>query len=225
MLRLGQKLLKELDPGSDTLQQWMIHYIAGLIEDAVNASGEQKQEAERKCSEAILDLWKNQSEHGQVREQLTSAEQIISTISSLRDKSAWYFSPAPHEGANPYCQKALAVDRAARNLISFFLSLASENAGDKQKDWLDFARGLPAGASPLPIIKIVVVTDALKELSEADKREELVQAARKGIAEFRSLVDEIEAAVDAATSKVGSPSPAERPPGKRRRTPKGAHSK
>ena len=66
LLRLGQKLLKELDPGSDTLQQWMIHYIAGLIEVAVHASGEQKQEAERRCSEAILDLWKNQSEHGKV---------------------------------------------------------------------------------------------------------------------------------------------------------------
>jgi hypothetical protein len=201
VLRLGQKLLKELDPGSDTLQQWMIHYIAGLIEGAVNASGDQKQEAERKCSEAILDLWKNQSEYGQVREQLASVEQIISTISSLRDESPWYFSAARHEEANPYCQKALAVDRAARNLISFFLLLANEHAEDKQKDWLGFARGLPAGASPLPIIKIVIVTDALQELSEADKRADLVQEARKGIAEFRSLIDEIEAAVDAATSK------------------------
>lgn len=179
----------------------MIHYIAGLIEVAVHASGEQKQEAERRCSEAILDLWKNQSERGKVREQLASVEQIISTISSLRDKSPWYFSAARHEEANPCCQKALAVDRAARHLISFFLLLANEHAEDKQKDWLGFARGLPAGASPLPIIKIVIVTDALQELSEAEKRADLVQEARKGIAEFRSLIDEIEAAVDAATSK------------------------
>ena len=45
--------------------------------------------------------------------------------------------------------------------------------------------------------RLVIVADALKELSEAEKRTELIQEARQGIAEFRSMINEIEAAVNA----------------------------
>jgi hypothetical protein len=202
----------------------MAHYIAGLIDEAATTSEDNKQEAEAKCCEAILHLWKVQGEHGLARRQLASLEQIVSTIASLRDKSPWYFSPDRHGQRNPYCQKALAVDRAARNLISFCLLFAYEGAKDEQSEWLDLARGLPSGTSPLPIIKIMIVTDTLRELSETDKRAELAEEARKGIAEFRSLVDEIEAAVDSVTSRDRPSSDARRRPKKWRRMRKEASS-
>src|SRR3954452_4917881 len=58
---LGRKLVEELElaEGVDTRGKWMAHYVAQLIEEAEKAKGEDRERAETRTFEAILQLWRH----------------------------------------------------------------------------------------------------------------------------------------------------------------------
>ena len=60
-INLGKMLVKELqlEPSVDTLGRWMAHYLAIKINEAENATGEEKKAIEKECFDIILRIWKH----------------------------------------------------------------------------------------------------------------------------------------------------------------------
>lgn len=59
VINLGKAIITELGMIIDcnTPARWLVHYIAENIYKSENCQGEEKEEAERKCVDAIFKLW------------------------------------------------------------------------------------------------------------------------------------------------------------------------
>ena len=64
VLQLGKKIVDEMgiQRSVDTLGRWMAHYLAELIVEADSAQGQTKVDAQKRCREAILELWQHRYE-------------------------------------------------------------------------------------------------------------------------------------------------------------------
>jgi hypothetical protein len=200
--RLGKKLVQELqlEPGVDTLAKWMAHYIAELMAEAQAAPPERADAVQAKCFETILALWRHQAEEGRIRPQLkTHAEMVELFGRFLHADEPFYFR---HTGPlkNELLEEARQIDSAARAIIHLLLSQASERAGDRERGWIDLARGLPADAQGnLPAV-IVKFEEKLKHKrgkhTEDDPVKELLDKARGGIKHFQAVLRGIKKGVD-----------------------------
>jgi hypothetical protein len=59
VLELGQAIVRhlELDARGNVLERWLAHHLAELMLKAANATGREKEEAERQAVDVILKLW------------------------------------------------------------------------------------------------------------------------------------------------------------------------
>ena len=80
-----RKLVDELgkDPPPDTLSRWMAHYVAELIDAAVNAPVGKRAALRRKCFETILELWSHRADLPRGRRPFEELEPIARALESL----------------------------------------------------------------------------------------------------------------------------------------------
>ena len=85
VLLLGKKIVDEMgiQRSVDTLGRWMAHYIAELIVEANSAQGQTKIDAEKRCQEAILELWQHRYELPEGFRPFQGFEAIAETLASL----------------------------------------------------------------------------------------------------------------------------------------------
>jgi len=148
---LGRKLVDELglEPSVDTLGRWMAHYIADLIVNAENTTGEEKNIAEKKCFDAILELWKHRTELPDGKRPFEELEPVIRTIESLDpcDDTPRYFRSArlpqgkgeEKSEADRWIDIIVGLDYSAKILIGYCLAEAARAAIDKSEEWVKLA--------------------------------------------------------------------------------------
>lgn len=202
VVELGKKLVAELqlEGGVDTLGKWMAHYIAELIDEAQTASLERADAARTKCFETILALWRHQAEEGRVRPQLDTYGEMVELFDRfLHAEEPYYFR---HSGPlkNELLEEARQIDSAARTIIRFLLSQASESVEDRERGWINLARQLPNDAQDgFPLI-VVRFQEKLKNqssnYSEEDPVKELLDGAYGGIKRFQAALRQIKKCVD-----------------------------
>jgi len=151
ILALGRKLVDELglETSVDTLGRWMAHYIADLIVEAENATGEDKSLAEKNCFNAIMMLWRHRAELPNGKRPFENLEPVIRAIESLDPDNEMprYFRSARRPNDENKEQSDAAnwlalvdeLDYSAKVLIGYCLSEAARTAVDKSGEWVKLA--------------------------------------------------------------------------------------
>lgn len=152
-MNLGKALVKELnlDPGVDTLARWMAHYIAEQIEIAEKTTGVEKREAEERCFETILKLWKHRSSLSIKARPFENFEPILRTLKRLDPEKKRNFlfgdrddsSERVPEEINKWLEVAKGIDEAARVWLKYVLKQAALAATDESTiEWLENSASL-----------------------------------------------------------------------------------
>jgi hypothetical protein len=187
VLQLGKKIVDEmgLQRSVDTLGRWMVHYVAELIIEADSARGKTKIDAQKRCREAILELWQHRYELPDGLRPFQSLEAIAETLTTLdlTPEFPRYFDRRIRGAASenePESAKWLDIatdlDTAAKQLIRYCLSRAAETALVKGEEWVHLAEDAGfGGAIESVIIRFVShETDAFSGTREtAERRKEI----------------------------------------------------
>ena len=131
LIELGKKLVEEfkLEDKTDTLSQWMLHYLAELFERYnVPISPEEKRIAALEIKDTIFKLWDFRHQQSHSQSSFKNTESLISTLKKLNlDNDDVFYSGLSNfrnvestaDQSSPdywYCY-ALKVDKASRFLI------------------------------------------------------------------------------------------------------------
>lgn len=183
-LDLGRKLTKELgiDQSVDTLGRWMAHYIAELIQDAENASTEDRPEKMRACRDAIINLWKHRHTLPDGKRPFEELEPILRTLESLdpENDTPRYFrsiraatDDAEEDDETKFWLNLIdGLDYSAKILIRYCLTQAAQSALDKSVEWVGLAEA--AGADDIadfPLIRMIFEEDSMLKASDPDENQ------------------------------------------------------
>jgi len=132
----------------------MAHYIAEQIEIAEQSEGIEKKEAEQRCFETILDLWKHRSTFPNGTRPLESFEPILRALNRLdpeNDRHYFFedrdngFEGVPDE-VKKWLDVAKGIDEAARVWLKYVFEQASLAATDESTiEWLENSIALQQG--------------------------------------------------------------------------------
>ncbi|WP_159478908.1 hypothetical protein [Chryseobacterium sp. 18068] len=161
IINLGKLFVKELklETSVDTLSRWMAHYIAEKIIVAEESDGIEKQDAEKECFEAILELWKHRNSLPHERRPFMKFENILETLTKLdpeREKS-YFFNLMrnaemvevtnenfDHNSVEECLNMIKEIDQTAKIWIEYLLQNAAKNVVDEKViEWLENAVHLP----------------------------------------------------------------------------------
>ncbi|EME68624.1 hypothetical protein H261_17533 [Paramagnetospirillum caucaseum] len=126
---------------TDTLGQWMAHYLAERLQDAEKAAGPEKASLERELFDLILQLWKHRGNIPGHRRPFRETDDLADKLRTLIDRSRpWYFDPdargASHSSGG-WIDKARTVDRTARDLIGCCIKHAVAETSGEDAAWAD----------------------------------------------------------------------------------------
>ena len=159
IIALGNLLVKELQLGQsvDTLGRWMAHHIAEVMQDVEKFTGRERTEAEDRCREAILSLWKHFNDFPRGLRPLADIEPLLATIKVLDPENREYFylseakslleNSTLSEETKSWLESARGIDYSARVLISMCLNKAASDIAQDKLDWLKLAESLDADPS------------------------------------------------------------------------------
>jgi hypothetical protein len=178
---LGKLLVEELrlDNSVDTLGRWMAHHVAELIHVAKTADLATKSEAEDRCREAVLSLWKHISDFKLGDGPLANADPLIAALKALDPDNTDFFyqrdaqSLLDRAKLSPDAKKWLTlsrgIDYSARMLISMSLNLAAKEISEGAEEYLDLAKALDVDIPTTRVIRFVIENDG----QNLDGREEI----------------------------------------------------
>lgn len=130
----------------------MIHYLAELFTNAKQAKGSAKRKLERECFEVILQLWKHRAHIDSRSRPMASFEPIYEALSELHNHSKlYYLKRSSDENVSieeEWLRVAESIDRSARDLIAWCISLATASASAKEQTWLESLVALELGDCP-----------------------------------------------------------------------------
>lgn len=137
VISLGEALVEELtkDHHSTTLSRWLAHYIAEQLETIKTAKGQERKLAQKRCFEAILQLWQHRSSLPNGLHPFGGFEPILRVLADINpEKPASFYAGArvdPKKSRDKrsadveaMMQFVAGTDRAARVLIEAGLELA-----------------------------------------------------------------------------------------------------
>jgi len=220
ILALGGKLVDELglENSLDTLSRWMAHYIADLIVEAENATGEDKSLAEKNCFNAIMMLWRHRAELPNGKRPFENLEPVIRAIESLdpENETPRYFRSArrPNDEdmeqseADSWLAMVDGLDYSAKVLIGYCLSQAARATEGKSMEWVKLADAaeVEQGVPEIVIHFISSNTDFGKDLDpNADVRQRLedrVQRLEGFIELAESVVSDLKAQFEDITGEA-----------------------
>lgn len=187
----------------DTLGRWMAHYVADLIAKAKNTTGKEKGLAEKKCFEAILELWKHRTEMPNGKRPYEDLEAVVRAIQSLDPDEATprYFRSVPQSmgeeeeksEAETWLDMALGLDYSAKVLIGFCLSEAAKATLDKSKEWVKLAEdsGADDGISEIVVQFVSKEAHLGKEPNPTDVARMQLQNRIKRLESFTNLAETV----------------------------------
>mgnify|MGYP001614411811 CR=1 FL=1 len=131
LIELGKKLVEEfkLEDKTDTLSQWMLHYLAELFERYnLSRSPEEKHIAALEIKDTIFKLWEFRYQQSHSNSSFKNIESLISTLKKLNlDNDDLFYTPLRNyrdveknkNQTSPeyWYNYALELDKASRLLI------------------------------------------------------------------------------------------------------------
>lgn len=131
LIELGKKLVEEfkLEDKTDTLSQWMLHYLAELFElYDLSTSPEEKRIASVDIRDTIFKLWEFRYEQAHSQSSFKNIEKLVSTLRKLNldNDDVFYTSlreyrdveeTKDHNSPEYWYKYALKIDKASRLLI------------------------------------------------------------------------------------------------------------
>lgn len=143
----------------------MSHYIAGLMDQAEAATGEQALELRAQCSAEILKLWKHRTALPGESQPLLNFDKIGRTLEELNpERPAWRRLRGisnQKEFQGPTSQllaAALALDSASASAIRTLLEEAAKMANELEQGWLRAAPKLDKGDPINELIDALILT-------------------------------------------------------------------
>lgn len=198
----------------------MAHHIAGLLTKAEKATGDEKSEAERECSAAILALWRHRSELPNGSRPFEKLEPVMRAVESLDPESDM---PRYHRTGRPKKDEAAEIseqsrwlaladglDYSAKILIGYCLSEAAEAALDKSREWVERAKAIDADGVPEIVVRIISTTaDAIHT---PDPNEAIRLLLTDRIQRLRGFLEMTESLVDLLEERLQAQPPATEAP-------------
>lgn len=141
----------------------MAHYVSELIIKAEQAVGDDKAIAEKKCFDAILDLWKHRAEFPNDSYPLHELKPFLRAIHSLdpNDDTPRYYRPIwqqlqeeekENDEIKEWVELADGIDRTARILIENCFASAAQHISDKPKTWISLVEEAEFELTPEQLI-------------------------------------------------------------------------
>lgn len=206
---MGRKLAEELGSGSpsDTLSQWMAHYIAELIGAAHKARAKERGPLEHKVYETILELWSHRAELPNGKRPFEELDPLLRAIESLDpdDSAPRYFRSVrraiPGDKKDAAAQSLLKfvsdLDASARIMIGLALSEAADATLDESQEWVALAKEAGVNSEPhdLLIRFIVDKTDLSKQPDVREEERNRLQRRIERLDSFISLASKSSAAM------------------------------
>ena len=198
IMALGELLVKELqlDQSVDTLGRWMAHHVAEVMQAAEKSSELERTEAEDRCREAILSLWKHINDFPRGRRPLADIEPLVATIKALDPDNRGYFyhseaqsflgNSTLSEETKKWLELARGLDYSARILIGDCLKKAASDIALDKHDWLELAKSLDADLSLTRVVRIVSEKD---QQSEGELQEDSRTKAVKTLKNQRKRIE------------------------------------
>lgn len=193
---LGKRLVKELDLSGDvdTLGRWMAHYVAELLHEAEQASGEDRLEKRSAVRDAILALWAHRAELPSGVRPFADFEPILRVLEQLApDTPSLRFVPRPHlpkdatqesMETQQWLDMAQSLDQAAKLLITYCLASAAKASVDPAQEWAKLAA--EAGEEDVLEVRLARFLRWERDLMHGDDSESPEQRA---LAERRDKLD------------------------------------
>jgi len=195
---LGKEIVQELElePGVDTLSKWMAYYISEQIVFAENSTGEEKEEAQKKCFDTILKLWERRAHLPDGSRPFEDFEQVFHVLKKIdpeNNMTSFYqlqdFNKVEEEEeleseVEFWINKVESINDSAKILLRFCLAQAFYNAKNKNiQNWLKNS----IGSENKYDIKSVKILERFYE--EFDQQEAVGNKEQK---ELKSLLGDIE---------------------------------
>ncbi|WP_425928704.1 AVAST type 3 anti-phage proein Avs3b [Pseudomonas sp. NyZ201] len=216
-LALGEKLVTELklNDSTDTLARWMAHYVAELMLRAEHAPLPNREETERACASAILDLWAQTRSCPTKSTAFESIDRVIECMDSLHPEAGPHYrnklwralearTSDDSTEIDSLLKSALWVDAAARNLIHHLLAHASHVAGRDNAEWLELAQNLDED-DPVTGLRIRIVRAGQEEMETKNHRIEQLEKRIEQLEHFsvaaQALKTDLEDALAAAKDR------------------------
>lgn len=148
VIELGKRIVAGLMLGDDVTAQWMAHLVAEKISAAEEASETVRDSAVAECLDVILKLWAHRYTLPPYMRPLRELDPLLRTLNSLgvneADELRFFARPPTSEeleGASEDEKElfdfAIGIDRAARELIRYALSVAAERSVNVVNPWLE----------------------------------------------------------------------------------------
>ena len=202
IIALGNLLVKELQLGQsvDTLGRWMSHHIAEVMQDVEKSTGRERTEAEDRCREAILSLWKHVNDFPRGHRPLADIEPLLATIKVLDPDNREYFYQSEaksllenstlSEETKSWLELARGIDYSARVLIRMCLKKAASDIAQDKLDWLELAESLDAD---LPLTRVVRIVSKKDQEIEGELQK---NSRTKAVNTLKNQHERLEAMVD-----------------------------
>ena len=193
VINLGKAIITDLGMiiECNTPARWLVHYIAENIYKSENCQGEEKEEAEKKCVDAIFKLWHHRYELPRGINPFSEFDSVFRGLSRLDNSSQKpYFNEfsqfahqiAPEETAESkkWVDIAISIDKAAKELVSeSFISAAAFAITEKSRKILKLA---PEGSGEDIRIMLSFLSD-----EEANSKEKEIKAIESKIEKVEAL--------------------------------------
>ena len=214
---MGRRLVDELgtEPPVDTLGRWMAHYIAELIDAVANGPPHERSASQRRCFDAILELWSHRAVLPNGKRPFEDLEPIIRALESLDpdNESPRFFRSLRGEiveaSENPPTRSLLEfvrnIDSVARFLIGHALADAAQSATDKSKEWVALAG--EAGIDPGFVDVVVHLVSSEGDSDSGQSERELLQNRISRLEDFMKMAALVSKDLNARLE--ASPSPGE----------------
>lgn len=148
VIELGKRIVAGLMLGDDVTAQWTAHLVAEKISVAEEASETVRDSAVAECLDVILKLWAHRYTLPPYMRPLRELDPLLRILNSLgvneADELRFFARPPTSEeleGASEEEKElfefAIGIDRAARELIRYALSVAAERSINVVNPWLE----------------------------------------------------------------------------------------
>lgn len=185
IINLGKLFVKELDldPGVDTFSKWMAHYIAEKMTAAENATGKEKQIAEKECFDTILKLWEHRWTLSNDNKPFKDFEPILRLLEKINpDYDHDYYHRVILNRLNPELENNIPIDsnwisvsqeidRVARIWIEYCIHQAvTEIDADQAVQWIENTKHLPES------VDVSIISFLLKTQEKENGKENILNA-------------------------------------------------
>lgn len=200
-IALGKLLVAELglDQSSDTLARWMAHHIADVMQVAESSTRLERIDAEDRCRETILSLWKYIGYFPNEHAPLGDMEHLIKTIRALDPDNEEYFYSLEKTSrldesklsgdVKNWLELARGIDFSARMLIGMCLKRVASDISQEKHELLKLAELFDEEPSVSHIVNFLSGEDQkLEAVLQDSSRKERVRALKERHARLKSMV-------------------------------------